>query len=133
MKVISRILVILAIIISTACTRSNERKFVGCYALENGGRAELKISNDGGKYFFSLRESGGWSKPEGLHLGSIKEIQQLFGKDSVRIKANLVADKGPLAIFLVSPGELYGGEKAKTEYIALLGLGGGSVYKVPCK
>ncbi len=134
MRSLGILLVILtATVMFSACTNGNKSKFEGCYALEDGGQAEIKITKDGEKYFVSLREKSEWSKPEGLHSGSTEELKPLFGDDAERIKENLVADKAQFGIFLVNPGEVYAGEKAKTEYLAFLILGGGSVYKVPCK
>jgi len=132
MRSLSILLTLFIAMMLTACTGGKEGKFVGCYALEDGGRAELKITKDGGKFFASIREGGGWSDPEGLHSGTTEELRPLFGDDSERIKANLIGDVG-FGIFLVEPGEVYGGEKAKTEYIAFVFVGGGSVYKVRCE
>ncbi len=119
-EIIMRSLSILLAILSTtvmfsSCTSMNKSKFVGCFAFEDSGQAELKITKNGKKYFVSAREEDGWSKPAGLHPGSTEEFKSLFGEDAERVKAKLIADEGAFGMFLVNPGEVYAGKKAKTK------------------
>ena len=126
-------LISICVMLFAACTNPAESNLLGCFAFKENGKADLKITEKDGRNFLSVRKGKGWSEPEELHSGSSEEIQPLFGDASVRVKANLVANKGPFGIFLVTPGEVYGGKKAVTEYLAFVIFGGGSVYKVPCE
>lgn len=127
------IIVFLTLFLLTSCSNDKQDKLVGCYTIESEGKAELKITKENGRYYILMREGDSWSNPEGLHQGDKEDIESLFNKDASRIKASLVADKGAFGIFLVNAGETYGGEKAKSDYLAFIMFGGGSVYKIDCK
>lgn len=133
MKKLKLLLTSIAIIVFAACSGANKQEFIGCYALQEDGQAELKITYDGDKAYVSITKRDGWSKPEGLHVGTIEELKPLFGSDAERIKSSLISDKEPFGIFQVTPGEVYGGQKAETEYLAFVIFGGGPVYKVDCQ
>jgi len=132
MKTIKVLPVLLLLFVFCGCYTGAESTFTGCYAIEEGGKPEVKIEKQGNKFFVLLREGNGWSEKTGLHTGKEEEFSDLFGADTKKIKASLVADEGVFGIFHVNPNEEYGGEKAKTEYLAFIILGGGSVYKINC-
>lgn len=133
MKALHALALTLTITSLIGCSSQNSEKFLGCYAFQKGQRSDLRIETKDGKFFVSIREGDGWKNIDGLHVGTEKELSQLFGSDSKKIKANLVGDKGPFGIFNVKEGEVYGGKQAQSEYISFLMNRGGSLYKVKCE
>lgn len=133
MKTLHALALTLIITSLIGCSTKSEDKFLGCYAYMKEGRTEMRIERKDGKFFALIRQGDGWSNIDGLHIGTEKELSSLFGSDSKKINANLVADKGPFGIFYVKEGEVYGGKKAQSDYIAFLMNSGGSVYKVKCE
>ena len=133
MKTLHALALTLIITSLIGCSSQSDDSFLGCYAFKKGGRSELIIERKEGKFFVSIRQGDGWSDIDGLHVGTEMELSQLFGSDSRKINASLVADQGPFGIFYVKEGEVYGGKKAQSDYIAFLMNRGGEVYKVKCK
>ena len=115
---------------SASCGASNVDSLVGEYALQQGGRAEVKIARNGERFVASMREGGGWSRPATLVSCTETDYVQLFGSGWRQIEpVGLRATDGPFGIFKVKKGTTAQGHTFRTGYF-LFFLGGGDVYKL---
>ena len=118
------------VLFSASCSASGVDSLVGEYALEQGGRAEVKISKDGNRFVVSVRKGDGWSRPDTLVICVETDYAQLFGSGWRQIEpVGLRATNGPFGIFRVKKGTTAPGHTFKTGYF-LFFVGGGDVYKL---
>lgn len=115
------------------CTAETTEIFSGCYTVNKGEPPFLKIAKEGAKYALYLRSGNQWSKAVPLHAGTEKEQQAAFGKDAAKIKASLIAENNPIAVFRITAGDTIAGKKVDSDYFAMLIVGAGPVYKIPCR
>ena len=123
---------LLLFLLNASSASSGEDVFAGCFSLDQDGEPWLKIEEIEGTKYVSIKDRDGWQEGASLHPATQQELSELFEKDGTRIKAGLVADEGPFALFHVKAGETYGGYKAETDYIAYILIGTGSAYKKDC-
>ena len=132
MRTFRHIIVLLLVLASATAAGAGEGDLAGCYSLDQGGDPWLRIEETDGTYTVTLKDRDGWNEGSSLHPGTQKELSGIFENDSSRIKSSLIADEGLFALFHVQAGEVYGGYKAKTDYITYILIGAGSAYKNDC-
>jgi len=108
-------------------------RMAGCYAVERGKRAEIRLTKESGEYYVTVRKGNGWGKSkEGLRRATDQELKSLFGADASKIAESLVAQKGPFGVFRAKSGATIKGKDPSSDYLAFFFLGGGPVFKVAC-
>jgi hypothetical protein len=109
----------------------NRNSLEGLYAIEAGGKPDIKVTNDDGKYYVSFLDGSSWSRPEGLHDATESELKELFDEQEVKgVRSAVAADnEGVFALAKVDKGVYWGAEN-DSGYLMFMMFQGGNIYKV---
>lgn len=118
------------ILLFSSCSGSGPDSLIGEYALESGGRAEVKISKSGDHLVVTVREGDSWARPAALVVCKEQDYTELFGSSWRQIEPmGLRAIDSPFGIFRVKKGATVNGHTFKTGYF-LFFLSVGDIYKL---
>ena len=107
---------------------------VGCFATSSRKAAEFRIEQEGGQYLAAFSREHGWeTDPSPLQKATRAEINQAFGSGADQIESALVRPGGGFGIFHFAPGATLKGKDRNSDYMALVLIGAGPVFKVACE
>lgn len=122
----------------SACSKAPEAPFsadplVGCFATSTRKAAEFRIEQSGGQYLVAFSRDHGWeTDPSPLQKASRAEITQAFGSGAGQVQSALVRPGGGFGIFHFAPGATLKGKDRNSDYMALVLIGAGPVFKRAC-
>lgn len=106
---------------------------LGCYATHARKPAEFRIEQQQGQYFVSFNRDEQWQRdPTALQVSSRADIARYFKDDADQIDNALVRPNGGFGIFHFNPGATLKGKDKDSDYMALVLIGAGPVFKVRC-
>lgn len=106
---------------------------LGCYATHARKPAEFRIEQQQGQYFVSFNRDEQWQRdPTALQVSSRADITRYFKDDAEQIDKALVRPTGGFGIFHFNPGATLKGKDKNSDYMALVLIGAGPVFKVRC-
>ncbi|MDY0956089.1 hypothetical protein SOM22_16040 [Stenotrophomonas rhizophila] len=106
---------------------------LGCYATHARKPAEFRIEQQQGQYFVSFNRDEQWQRePTALQVSSRADIARYFKDDADQIDKALVRPNGGFGIFHFNPGATLKGKDKDSDYMALVLIGAGPVFKVRC-
>lgn len=106
---------------------------LGCYATHARKPAEFRIEQQQGQYFASFNRDEQWQRdPTALQVSSRADIARYFKDDADQIDKALVRPNGGFGIFHFNPGATLKGKDKDSDYMALVLIGAGPVFKVRC-
>ncbi|WP_369969717.1 hypothetical protein AB8E26_05530 [Stenotrophomonas rhizophila] len=106
---------------------------LGCYATHARKPAEFRIEQQQGQYFVSFNRDAQWQRdPTALQVSSRADIARYFKDDADQIDKALVRPNGGFGIFHFNPGATLKGKDKNSDYMALVLIGAGPVFKVRC-
>ncbi len=106
---------------------------LGCYATNARKPADFRIDQQQGKYYVSFKRDAQWQRePQPLQESSRAQIAQFFNDDADQIDKALVRPTGGFGIFHFNPGATLKGKDKDSDYMALVLIGAGPVFKVNC-
>ena len=120
------------------CGRTPEAPYsadplVGCFATSTRKAPEFRIEARGGQYLVAFSREHGWeTDPSPLQKATPAEIQQAFGSGADQIESALVRPAGGFGIFHFAPGATLKGKDRNSDYMALVLIGAGPVFKLAC-
>ena len=106
---------------------------VGCYTPRQNGTPEVKISKGIDGYYVSLWAARAWSDSAAMRRATFEELNRLFGADTAGIAEGWVATTGPFGVFRAKHDAMVPGKDSTSDYVALMFIGRGAVYKIPCE
>lgn len=126
----------------TAKVDTVESDFVGCYTIEQGSPATIKIDKDGVGYTMQMKESAdkaqAWDTPEPLEPIGGDDAWQYFSSNSLDLgKADLIGDAiirpdKMLAMAQVQPVTANTNPFIDSPYVVMLINKVATIYQVPC-
>ena len=106
---------------------------LGCYATHARKPAEFRIEQQQGQYFVSFNRDEQWQREStALQVSSRADIARYFKDDADQIDKALVRPTGGFGIFHFNPGATHKGKDKNSDYMALVLIGAGPVFKVRC-
>lgn len=106
---------------------------LGCYATHSRKPAEFRIEQLRGQYFVSFHRDDQWQRdPTALQVSSRADIARYFKDDAAQIDKALVRPSGGFGIFHFNPGATLKGKAKNSDFMALVLIGAGPVFKVNC-
>lgn len=106
---------------------------LGCYATHPRKPAEFRIEQAQGQYYVSFHRDGQWQRDATvLQVSSRPDIARFFKDDADQIDKALVRPSGGFGIFHFNPGATLKGKDKNSDYMALVLIGAGPVFKVRC-
>lgn len=106
---------------------------LGCYATNARKPADFRIDQQQGKYYVSFQRDAQWQREaQPLQESSRAQIAQFFNNDADQIDKALVRPTGGFGIFHFNPGATLKGKDKDSDYMALVLIGAGPVFKVNC-
>ena len=131
MKTRARIFVVGALLVLLPI-RSNAAPadaLVGCYATKKGGKAEIRVQRRGTNYYLAI--GANW-KDEGIaRQPTPKDVEKVF-KDQSRFYITGLYS-GMLGIFKVRPGMTIHNRPVSGNYVALVIIDAGEVWRTACR
>ena len=127
-----------AVLLLTACSGDAGLPFSadplqGCFATGARKPADFRIDREGGQYFVSFSRGDQWQRePNALHKATRSEISRYFRDDAEQIDSALIRMAGGFGIFRVKDGATLKARARDSDYMALLLIGAGPVFKVRC-
>lgn len=116
--------------------------FEGCYAIEQGSPALIKISKDGAGYAMQMKENADkaqvWDKPEALDSLSADDAWQYFASNSLNLnKSDLIGDAivrkdKVMAMAQVQSAAANTNPFLDSAYVVMLINKVATIYQVPC-
>jgi hypothetical protein len=106
---------------------------LGCFATHPRKPAEFRIEQQQGQYFVSFNRDEQWQRDTTpLQISSRADIARFFNDDADQIDKALVRPTGGFGIFHFNPGATLKGKDKDSDYMALVLIGAGPVFQVPC-
>lgn len=106
---------------------------LGCYATHPRKPAEFRIEQRQGQYHVSFNRDEQWQRDDtALQVSSRSDIARFFKDDADQIDKALVRPSGGFGIFHFNPGATLKGKDKSSDYMALVLIGAGPVFKVRC-
>lgn len=116
--------------------------FEGCYAIEQGSPALIKISKDGAGYAMQMKENAdkaqAWDEPEALDSLSADDAWQYFASNSLNLnKSDLIGDTivrkdKVMAMAQVQSAAANTNPFLDSAYVVMLINKVATIYQVPC-
>lgn len=138
MRVLTSLL-LLSPFLLTGCSKDNSAgvfssdPMLGCYATHARKPAEFRIEQQSGQYYVSFNRDEQWQRDATpLRESSRAEIAQFFRDDADQIDKALVRPNGGFGVFKFNPGATLKGKDKDSDYMALVLIGAGPVYRVDC-
>lgn len=106
---------------------------LGCYATHARKPAEFRIEQQQGRYLVSFNRDEQWQRdPTALQVSTRADIARFFKDDADQIDKALVHPNGGFGIFHFNAGATLKGKAKDSDYMALVLIGAGPVFKVRC-
>lgn len=115
---------------------NNQDDFVGCYSVEKGTPAQIKIDKKDG-YTMQMKEpNGGWDAPEALEIIDIDTAWELYKVNALdlnkaNIKSTLARPDGVMAISRLGDGVAVNPNLDSTHLVNIFGATN-TIYPVEC-
>lgn len=138
--------VLVGLMVLTACqptqssnnetTKTQDEDFVGCYGVQKGDPAQIKISQ-ADTYVMQMKEpDGSWDQPEVLQSVELDKAWQSYASNGLslqktNIKATLARPDGVMIISRLKQGSAVNPLLDSTHIVALFGATN-TIYRVPC-
>lgn len=129
---------LLPLLLLAGCGKSPEAPYsadplVGCFATSARKAPEFRIEQSGGQYRVAFSREQAWeTDPSPLQKATRAEIKQAFGSGADQIQTALVRPGGGFGIFHFAPGATLKGKHRNSDYMALVLIGAGPVFKMDC-
>lgn len=106
----------------------------GCFATGPRKAADFRIERHGGHYQLSLHREGGWeAEATPLRSASPADIVRYFPEDGASIAAALLGHDGAFGLFRLNEDATVKNRDRRSDYMALLVIGAGPVYRRRCE
>jgi len=120
-----------------ACTGQRDLPFradpmTGCFATGPRKAADFRIEQQAGQYQLSLRSDAQWKPPIPLLSASPAHVRQFFPNDAEQIERALLGQGNTFGLFLLRDGATLKGRARNSDYMGLLVIGAGPVYRTHC-
>jgi len=105
----------------------------GCFATGPRRSVDFRVDHQGGQYRLSLFRDGQWQpQDEPLHPASAAELARYFPDNGEQIASALLGHNGAFGLFLLVPEATLKSRDRNSDYLALLVIGTGPVYRRHC-
>lgn len=108
-------------------------KMAGCYAVKRGKPADFKVEKEDGQYYAAFRKKDDWKKEnEPLVEMSSDDLMKAIKSDADKVDMALMYQKGAFALFKFKNGAVVKKKDPASDYMAVIFIGGGPVYRTDC-
>lgn len=105
----------------------------GCFATGPRKAVDFRVESHGGQHRLALYRKGGWQpQQEPLRRASPAEVARYFPNDSGQIASALLGQNGAFGLFRLAEGAALKGRDRNSDFMALLVIGAGPVYRRSC-
>ncbi|MGE8214723.1 hypothetical protein D3C87_355490 [compost metagenome] len=106
---------------------------LGCYATHPRKPAEFRIEQQQGQYYVVFNRDEQWQRDDtALQVATGAELGRYFKEDADQIDKALLRPSGGFGLFHLVPGARLSGKAGNSDYMALVLIGAGPVFKVRC-
>lgn len=106
---------------------------LGCYATHPRKDADFRIDQEQGRYFVAFNRDDQWQRETApLQMARRDEVASYFPSDPDQIDKALVRASGGFALFHLRPNATLKGRAKDSDYMTLVLIGAGPVFRVAC-
>lgn len=106
---------------------------VGCYATHPRKAADFRIDLEQGQYYVSFNRDEQWQREAApLQLAARDEVASYFPSDADQIDKAVVRSTGGFGVFHLIPGAKLKGRDNDSDYMTLVLIGAGPVFRSRC-
>ena len=110
--------------------------FAGCYTVSHDEPAQIKVSEQGGKWVMQMKEPASanrvWDTPEPLEVMTAKDIPKYFSIDPNNVDAIIGRPDRVLVMAHVKPVYANIDPLLDSEYLSYIYKGANTIYRVEC-
>ena len=106
---------------------------LGCYATHPRKAADFRIEQERGQYYVSFNRDDQWQRESTpLQNAARDEVASYFPRNADQIDKAVVRASGGFGLFHLKPGATLRGRDSKSDYMTLVLIGSGPVYRTGC-
>lgn len=106
---------------------------LGCYATHPRKAADFRITQEQGAYYVAFHRDEQWQRePTPLQIARRDEVASYFPNDADQIDTAVVRSSGGFGLFHLKPDASLKGRDRNSDYMTLVLIGAGPVFRVSC-
>ena len=106
---------------------------LGCYATHPRKAADFRIDQEQGRYYVSFNRDDQWQRETTpLQQARRDEVASYFPSDAEQIDRALVRNSAGFRLFHLKPGASLRGKAKDSDYMTLVLIGAGPVFRTAC-
>ncbi len=107
---------------------------LGCYGTHPRKAADFRIEQEQGRYYVSFNRDDQWQREAApLQEARRDEVASYFPSDADQIDRALVRNSGGFGLFHLKPGATLRGKARDSDYMTLVLIGAGPVFRTGCE
>jgi hypothetical protein len=118
----------LLLLVATNAVADDRSALVGCYATKPGGVSDIRVLHRGEQYYLAMRSN--WKHEVPAREPTPAQVHKLFNEQARFYSTGLYA--GMLGLFKVKPGMTINHKPVSGQYVAVIMIGAGEVYRASC-